>query len=61
MFAFKCQECGKKFKTVKAAERASYHGCPKCGGCDIDVDTDEARPCAPVGKTAAAADEAKGE
>jgi predicted nucleic acid-binding Zn-ribbon protein len=44
MLAFKCQECGKKFKTVAAAERASYHGCPKCGGTDIDLDADAARP-----------------
>jgi len=32
-----CQECGKKFRTVKAAERASLHGCPKCGGVDVDL------------------------
>ena len=34
-----CQECGKKFYSIKAAERASFgpHGCPKCGGSDIDV------------------------
>lgn len=35
---FACMECGKKFKTVRAAEKASYFGCPKCGGVDIDVD-----------------------
>lgn len=34
--AFYCQECGKKFSTVKAAEKAASVGCPKCGGCDID-------------------------
>jgi predicted nucleic acid-binding Zn-ribbon protein len=34
---FQCQECGKKFKTTAAAERASNNGCPKCGGCDIDL------------------------
>jgi len=34
---FKCQECGKKFYTVAAAERASNIGCPKCNGVDIDV------------------------
>jgi predicted nucleic acid-binding Zn-ribbon protein len=45
MFTFQCRECGKKFKTAQAAENASYNGCPKCGGCDIDVDTDPpARP-----------------
>lgn len=31
-----CQECGKKFSTVKAAEKAASEGCPKCGGVDID-------------------------
>lgn len=36
---FACQECGKNFYTVASAERASFgdHGCPKCGGSDIDV------------------------
>jgi hypothetical protein len=36
---FECQECGKKFYTVKAAERASFseRGCPGCGGSDIDI------------------------
>ena len=34
---FSCQECGRKFKTTKAAERASRNGCPKCGGVDIDL------------------------
>lgn len=33
---FACMECGKKFKTLKAAERAADRGCPKCGGVDID-------------------------
>lgn len=37
-YTFCCQECGRKFKTTKAAEKASMNGCPKCGGCDIDVD-----------------------
>lgn len=32
-----CQECGKRFLTVKAAEKASFNGCPKCGGVDIDL------------------------
>ena len=36
---FRCLECGKKFRTVKAAERASHNGCPGCGGVDIDLDT----------------------
>lgn len=35
---FKCQECGRKFRTVKAAYRASLHGCPGCGGVDVDLD-----------------------
>jgi hypothetical protein len=32
-------ECGHKFRTVKAAERASFgpNGCPGCGGSDIDL------------------------
>jgi len=34
---FKCMECGKVFKTVKAAEKASYNGCPCCGSTDIDL------------------------
>lgn len=37
---FACQECGKKFRTVTAAQRASNNGCPKCGGVDIDVDVE---------------------
>jgi predicted nucleic acid-binding Zn-ribbon protein len=34
-----CQECGHKFKTLAAAEKAAFgeKGCPKCGGSDIDV------------------------
>jgi len=39
---FKCQECGMKFRTVKAAEKASSVGCSKCGGVDIDVDVPSA-------------------
>jgi DNA-directed RNA polymerase subunit RPC12/RpoP len=35
---FKCQECGRKFKTAKSAEKASNDGCPGCGGVDIDID-----------------------
>lgn len=35
---FACMECGKKFKTVSAAQRASNNGCPKCGGVDVDLD-----------------------
>lgn len=40
---FACMECGKKFKTIKAAERASSEGCPKCGGVDIDLQTEESK------------------
>jgi DNA-directed RNA polymerase subunit RPC12/RpoP len=32
-----CLECGKKFYSTKAAERASWNGCPNCGGVDIDL------------------------
>lgn len=35
---FICLECGRKFRTVKAAERAANDGCPKCGGVDVDLD-----------------------
>jgi hypothetical protein len=38
MSGFACLECGRKFKTVKAAERAASDGCPGCGGVDIDID-----------------------
>lgn len=40
---FACMECGHKFKTLAAAERASFgpNGCPKCGGSDIDLSTDK--------------------
>lgn len=34
---FACMECGKKFRTVMAAEKAQSVGCPKCGGSDIDL------------------------
>ncbi len=34
---FACQECGKKFYSVGAATRASFNGCPKCGGVDVDI------------------------
>ncbi len=34
---FECLECGKKFYSTKAAEKAANDGCPKCGGVDIDV------------------------
>lgn len=37
---FKCMECGRKFRTTKAAERAANNGCPGCGGVDIDLDNE---------------------
>jgi predicted nucleic acid-binding Zn-ribbon protein len=40
---FACLECGRKFRTANAAYKASIHGCPKCGGVDIDLDTTEGR------------------
>jgi predicted nucleic acid-binding Zn-ribbon protein len=47
---FYCQECGHAFRTVKAAERASFgdSGCPKCGGSDIDFGDPKAARQAPV-------------
>lgn len=36
--SFACMECGKKFKTVSAARKAAFVGCPKCGGSDVDID-----------------------
>ena len=43
---FKCQECGRRFRTVASAERASNDGCPKCHWVDIVVDPD-ATPATP--------------
>jgi DNA-directed RNA polymerase subunit RPC12/RpoP len=34
---FACMECGRKFRTVGAAQRATNQGCPGCGGSDIDL------------------------
>ena len=36
---FECMDCGKKFRTVRAAERAAFgdRGCPKCGSSDVDL------------------------
>jgi len=39
---WKCQECGKRM-TLRAAEKASREGCPKCGGVDVDLDEKVAR------------------
>jgi hypothetical protein len=38
---WKCLECGRKFPTTNAAERAANNGCPGCGGVDIDLDVDK--------------------
>jgi hypothetical protein len=35
---WRCQECGRRFKTTGLAERAALNGCPGCGGVDIDLD-----------------------
>ena len=37
---FVCLECGRKFKTANAAEKAAFEGCSGCGGVDIDIDID---------------------
>lgn len=34
---FACLECGRKFRSGRAAERAADRGCPGCGGVDIDL------------------------
>ena len=34
---FACLECGRRFRTPRAAERAALEGCPECGGVDIDI------------------------
>lgn len=38
-YAWRCQECGYTFRSVAAAEKATYGnvGCPGCGGSDIDL------------------------
>lgn len=38
---WRCLECGKTFKTAKAAENAVSNGCSRCGGSDIDMATKE--------------------
>ena len=37
-YRFKCMECGKKFRSTAAAERAALNGCPDCGRVDVDID-----------------------
>ncbi len=36
---YACLECGRKFYSTRAAEKASFgdDGCPGCGGSDIDL------------------------
>lgn len=43
--AFQCMECGYRFRSVAAAERAAFgdDGCPGCGGSDVD-EADSALP-----------------
>lgn len=41
---YKCQECGRKFRTTQSADRASMSGCPGCGGVDIDLDDGKPAP-----------------
>ena len=47
---WKCLECGRKFATAAAAEKAAFgdRGCPKCGGSDIDDVPDEKANAAPI-------------
>ena len=37
-WAWRCQECGYKFRNASAAEKAAFgdDGCPKCGSSDVD-------------------------
>lgn len=51
---YACQECGRKFKTIAAAERAVDRGCPNCGGSDIDLDN-RTRPTTSTAGTKTAA------
>lgn len=32
----RCAECGRAFRSAKAAIKAMSEGCPKCGGACID-------------------------
>ena len=40
-------ECGYRFRTVAAAQKAAFgnDGCPKCGGADIDLAEAAKGPC----------------
>ncbi len=44
-----CQECGRKFRTTRAAEKAALEGCPNCGGVDIDLDVKPEEPSHDMG------------
>lgn len=37
-WAWRCQECGRAYRSVGAARRAAYgdDGCPRCGSSDVD-------------------------
>ncbi len=41
MESWRCLECLKKFRTLRAAEKAFSEGCSKCGGVDVDLVDDE--------------------
>lgn len=40
---YQCLECGRRMSGT-AANRALDHGCPGCGGCDIDIAREPAPP-----------------
>ena len=52
MTTLACVECGHKFRTIKAAERAAYGdaGCPDCGSSDIDLHVCHYKPECQAGK-----------
>lgn len=52
---FACLECGRGFRTTRAAERAAWNGCPGCGGSDIDLATRIERDSARAAEAALAA------
>lgn len=35
---YRCLDCGRKFRTIEAAETAADEGCPKCDSTNIDLD-----------------------
>lgn len=42
-----CLECGQRYKSTRAAQRAIDNGCRKCGGVDIDIATTIKTPTNP--------------